>query len=150
MSAQTHVLMICTDHWPAHLLGAAGHSAVQTPTLDELSRNGVRYTNAYSECPVCIPARRTLMTGTTCRTHGDREFQVLAPMPELPTLAQTFRDNGYQAIAVGKLHVFPQRDRSALMMCSWQRKGGHFWGQLTTTIFGWAMRVCQANPSPTV
>ena len=111
MSAQTHVLMICTDHWPAHLLGAAGHSAVQTPTLDELSRNGVRYTNAYSECPVCIPARRTLMTGTTCRTHGDREFQVLAPMPELPTLAQTFRDNGYQAMAVGKLHVFPQRDR---------------------------------------
>lgn len=111
MSAQPHVLMICTDHWPAHLLGAAGHPAVQTPTLDELCRNGVRFTNAYSECPVCIPARRTLMTGTTCRTHGDREFQVRNPMPPLPTLAQTFRDHDYQAVAVGKLHVFPQRDR---------------------------------------
>lgn len=103
--------MICTDHWPAHLLGAANHAVVQTPTLDELCRNGMRFTNAYSECPVCIPARRTLMTGTTSRTHGDREFKVRDPMPELPTLAQTFRDNNYQALAVGKLHVFPQRDR---------------------------------------
>lgn len=111
MSTKPHVLMICTDHWPAHMLGAAGHSVVQTPTLDELCRNGMRFTNAYSECPVCIPARRTLMTGTSCRTHGDREFKVLAPMPDLPTLAQTFRDNNYQAQAVGKLHVFPQRDR---------------------------------------
>ncbi len=111
MSDQPHVLLICTDHWPAHLLGAAGHPVIQTPTLDELCRNGVRFANAYSECPVCIPARRTLMTGTTCRTHGDREFKVREPMPQLPTLAQTFRDNGYQAMAVGKLHVYPQRDR---------------------------------------
>ncbi len=111
MPDQPHVLLICTDHWPAHLLGAAGHPVIQTPTLDELCRNGMRFTNAYSECPVCIPARRTLMTGTTCRTHGDREFKVQEPMPRLPTLAQTFRDNGYQAMAVGKLHVYPQRDR---------------------------------------
>lgn len=111
MSIRPHVLLICTDHWPARFMGAAGHPVVQTPTLDELSRNGVRFANAYSECPVCIPARRTLMTGTSCRTHGDREFKVEEPMPALPTLAQTFRDQGYQAMAVGKLHVQPQRDR---------------------------------------
>ncbi|MEZ4832956.1 MAG: sulfatase-like hydrolase/transferase [Caldilineaceae bacterium] len=109
--SKPHVLLISTDHWSASLLGVAGHSAIQTPTLDQLARNGVRYTNAYSECPVCIPARRTLMTGTTPRTHGDRVFKVTEPMPSFPTLAQTFRDNGYQAYAVGKLHVFPQRDR---------------------------------------
>lgn len=111
MSEHPHVLLICTDHWPARLLGAAGHPVIQTPTLDEFCRNGMRFANAYSECPVCIPARRTLMTGTTCRTHGDRVFKVQEPMPQLPTLAQTFRDNGYQAQAVGKLHVFPQRNR---------------------------------------
>ncbi len=109
--SQPHVLLITTDHWPSTLLGVAGHPAVQTPTLDQLARNGVRYPNAYSECPVCIPARRTLMTGVTPRTHGDRVFKVTEPMPALPTLAQTFRDAGYQAYAVGKLHVFPQRDR---------------------------------------
>ena len=51
------------------------------------------------------------MTGTTTATHGDRVFRVDNPMPRIPTLAQTFRDNDYQAYAVGKLHVYPQRDR---------------------------------------
>jgi len=109
--AQPNVLLITTDHWPAALLGEAGHPSILTPTLDELARSGVRFTNAYSECPVCIPARRTLMTGTSPRTHGDRDFGETKPMPELPTMAQAFRDGGYQAYAVGKLHVHPQRNR---------------------------------------
>ena len=111
MPDQPNVLLISTDHWPASLLGVAGHRAVQTPTLDTLARSGTRFTNAYAECPVCIPARRTLMTGTPPRTHGDRTFKTAEPMPNLSTMAQTFRDAGYQAYAVGKLHVMPQRDR---------------------------------------
>ncbi len=111
MAEQPNILLICTDHWPASLLGVAGHPVIQTPTLDELARSGRRYTNMYSECPVCIPARRCLMTGSTPRTHGDRVFKETEPMPDLPTLAQTFRNAGYQAYAVGKMHVFPQRNR---------------------------------------
>ena len=86
------VLLISTDHWPAYLMGGAGHGAIRTPTLDSLADAGVRYTNAYAECPVCIPARRTLMTGTTTRTHGDRNFMVQEPMPPVsnacPDLSQ--------------------------------------------------------------
>lgn len=111
MPDRPHVLLITTDHWPASLLGIAGHPDVQTPTLDQLARNGVRFTNAYSECPVCIPARRSLMTGVPPRLHGDRTFQTTLPMPDLPTLPQVFRDAGYQAFAVGKIHVYPQRAR---------------------------------------
>ncbi|MBK34726.1 MAG: arylsulfatase [Gemmatimonadetes bacterium] len=111
MSDQPNVLIVCTDHWPGSLFGVAGHPVIQTPTLDQLARNGCRFPRAYSECPVCIPARRTLMTGTTTRTHGDREFAETLRMPDLPTIAQTFRDAGYQAFAAGKLHVYPQRDR---------------------------------------
>src|SRR5688572_284187 len=111
MPDQPNVLLICTDHWPAARLGVAGHPVIQTPTLDELARSGIRFTRAYSECPVCIPARRTLMTGVSPRTHGDRVFKETLPMPALPTLAQTFRQAGYQAYAVGKLHVYPQRNR---------------------------------------
>ncbi len=106
-----HVLLITTDHWPGSLLGCAGHPVVQTPSLDQLARSGVRFTRAYSECPVCIPARRTLMTGVPPSAHGDRTFQTELPMPPIPTLAQTFRNAGYQAYAAGKLHVYPQRDR---------------------------------------
>ena len=112
MPESPNVLLICTDHWPGRLLGCAGHPIIQTPTLDRLARNGVRFPNSYSECPVCIPARRTLMTGTTCRTHGDRVFNTTLEMPAgTPTIAQTFRKAGYQTYAVGKLHVYPQRDR---------------------------------------
>ena len=111
MNNRKNVLMICTDHWSAGLLGCAGHPVIQTPTIDELARNGMRFINTYSECPVCIPARRTMMTGTTPKTHGDRIFQQKLEMPPIATLAQTFRDSGYQAYAVGKLHVFPQRNR---------------------------------------
>ncbi len=108
---QPDILLICVDHWPGSLLGAAGHPCIMTPTLDQLAANGVRYTNAYSASPTCIPARRGLMTGTTTRTHGDRIFSETMRMPNIPTIAQTFSDAGYQTYAVGKLHVYPQRDR---------------------------------------
>ena len=58
-----NVLLICTDHWPGHLLGCAGHPVVMTPTLDQLAADGIRFDRCYSTCPVCIPARRSLMTG---------------------------------------------------------------------------------------
>ncbi len=111
MLEQPNVLLITTDHWFGSLLGEAGHPHVQTPTLDQIARNGTRFTRAYSECPVCIPARRTLMTGVSPRTHDDRVFKETLRMPDVPTVAQTFRNAGYQACAVGKLHVYPQRDR---------------------------------------
>jgi arylsulfatase A-like enzyme len=110
--ARPNVLFITVDQWPGHLLGCAGHSVVETPTIDQLARVGTRYTQAYAACPICIPARRSIMTGTSPRTHGDRIFQPALPMPaHLPTLAGCFRDAGYQAAATGKLHVYPQRDR---------------------------------------
>jgi arylsulfatase A-like enzyme len=107
-----HVVFITVDQWPARLLGIAGHPVVETPTLDALARNGTRFTNAYAECPICIPARRSMMTGTPPRTHGDRDFQPALTMPaHLPTLPRVLRDAGWQTSAIGKLHVYPPRDR---------------------------------------
>ncbi|RDG33560.1 arylsulfatase [Oceanispirochaeta sp. M1] len=107
-----NVLMICVDHWPGALLGSAGHKGIMTPTLDQLCDNGILFTEAYSCTPTCIPARRTLMTGTSAKTHGDRTFQQTLRMPEgIPTLAETMKSAGYQCSAVGKLHTYPQRNR---------------------------------------
>jgi arylsulfatase len=110
-TTRPNVLFVMVDQWAGALLGCAGHPVIQTPTIDQLARLGTRFPRAYSESPVCIPARRTIMTGTSPRAHGDRSFMPAAAMPKLPTLAQCFRDAGYQAFAVGKLHVYPQRDR---------------------------------------
>ena len=128
MPDRPHVLLISTDHWPAALLGCAGHPVIQTPTLDEMARCGTRFTNAYSECPVCIPARRSLMTGLNPRSHGDRTFQTTLPMPDVPTLADCFRDAGYQSYAVGKLHVFPQRARIGFDDVVLAEEGRPHWG----------------------
>ncbi|WP_108662832.1 sulfatase-like hydrolase/transferase [Acuticoccus kandeliae] len=110
-SARPNVLLIAVDQWPGRLFGHRGHPVVETPTIDQMARNGISFPRAYSECPICIPARRTMMTGTTPRTHGDRVFQPALTMPDLPTLAGTFTAAGYQSAAVGKLHVYPQRNR---------------------------------------
>lgn len=124
-----NVLLICVDHFPGLLLGAAGHSHIQTPTLDRLCENGIRFDQAYSATPTCIPARRALMTGTTSKTHGDRIFKEKEPMDHsLPTMAQTFRDAGYQAYAVGKLHVYPQRDRIGFDDVILNEEGRHHLG----------------------
>lgn len=106
-----NVVLITVDQWPGNLLGLTGRSDIDTPTLDQFARNGVYYPNAHSECPICIPARRTLMTGAAPRQHGDRVFQPALTRPEIPLLAEQFHQNGYQTGAVGKLHVYPARDR---------------------------------------
>lgn len=107
-----NVLLITVDQWSGNYLGYAGNKEILTPSLDELARYGIQYTNAVSNTPVCIPARRELMLGVGSKRHGDRKFNESLTMPsDIPSLAQVFRDNGYQAYCVGKLHVFPQRDR---------------------------------------
>ncbi|MGL4724571.1 MAG: sulfatase-like hydrolase/transferase [Scandinavium sp.] len=106
-----NVLFISVDQWPAHLFGCAGNEVIETPTIDSLAKAGIRYTSAFTECPICIPARRSMMTGTSPRTHGDRIFQPALPMPAFPTLAGAFTAAGYQTQAIGKLHAYPPRAR---------------------------------------
>ena len=126
-----NVLLICTDHWSSNLIGAAGHSHILTPTLDRLCDQGIRFSNAYSTTPTCIPARRALMTGTEARTHGDRDFSERMPMdPSLPTLPAVFGNAGYQTFAVGKLHVYPQRDRIGFDEVILNEEGRHHLGLL--------------------
>lgn len=125
LSDLPNVLLICTDHWSDLFTRAGGHPVVMTPTLDQLTRSGTRFTQAYSVCPSCIPARKSLMTGMRARTHGDRVYRDGVAMPEVPTLAQCFRDAGYQAYAVGKLHVWPQRDRIGFDDVMLEEQGRH-------------------------
>ena len=121
-----NILLITVDHWPGNLLGCAGRDDILTPSIDTLAKCGVRFSNAYSTTPVCIPARRELMTGTCAKAHGERGFSELKEMPShLPTMPQVLRDNGYQAYGVGKIHVYPQRARIGfddVLLCEESRR----------------------------
>jgi arylsulfatase A-like enzyme len=106
-----------------------GHEPILTPTLDRLADNGTLFTQAYSTTATCIPARRALMTGTKAQTHGDRVFDEYREMdPDLPTLPQVFREAGYQAFAVGKMHVYPQRNRIGFDEVILNEEGRHHLG----------------------
>lgn len=111
MEQKMNVLMISVDELGRNHTELGGDVVSRMPTLRYLAGHGLQFDNCYSECPVCIPARRSLMTGMTPKSHGDRIYNDTLPMPEAVTLAQAFRNQGYQAYSVGKLHVYPQRDR---------------------------------------
>lgn len=106
-----NVLLICCDHLRADWLGCNGHPIVQTPQMNELARQGANFRRAFSQCPVCVPARRVLMTGQgTYAVNMDRN-RAGQPFPEGPKLAEVMTRAGYQTFASGKLHTCPQRNR---------------------------------------
>lgn len=125
---QKNVLFIQVDQWSEKFTGFGGCREIMTPTLDQLARDGVVFSNCYSTCPVCIPARRSLMTGTFPKTHGDRIYSDRMTMPDFCTLAEAFSNAGYQTMAVGKLHVYPQRNRIGFDDVILQEEGRYEFG----------------------
>lgn len=106
-----HVVFFSCDHLRADNLGCNGHPVIQTPQIDKLGAQGVNFAGAFSECPVCVPARRIMMTGMdTYGIHLSRNRDT-QPFPEGPKLAELMTRAGYQTFAGGKLHTCPQRNR---------------------------------------
>ena len=56
-------LFIMADEHNRAMMGNAGHPLVKTPHLDALADRGTRFTSAYSNCPICVPARASIATG---------------------------------------------------------------------------------------
>jgi arylsulfatase len=109
VSDQPNLLLISTDHWRGDSLGRLGHPVADTPHLDSLSRGGTTFTRAYTPCPSCIAARRSLMTGMKPYNQGMVGYQDGKPWDYEHTLAGTLRDGGYQTVNIGKTHFHPTR-----------------------------------------
>ena len=103
-----NILLLMADQLRADCLGASGNRAIQTPNLDHLASEGVRFTNAFSSTPTCTPARAGLLSGLAPWNHGMLRYaEVGRKYPvEMP---QALRDAGYYTSVVGKLHYHPQR-----------------------------------------
>ncbi|WP_168120092.1 sulfatase-like hydrolase/transferase [Paenibacillus sp. HB172176] len=113
MKNRPNILFITTDQQRWDCLGVArSNHPVMTPHLDQLAAEGLRFDKAYSDCPICIPARTTIMTGRCAYHHGQSNMTV-KPFPEQDhlTLPGRLRDAGYQTHAVGKMHFHPPRAR---------------------------------------
>ncbi len=98
-----NVVVIIGDDSAAYTLGCYGNPLAQTPNLDRLAQTGVRFDCAYCNSPVCTPSRQSLLTGMLPHTVG--VTQLPTPLSdETITLAEVFKQAGYDTAAIGKMH----------------------------------------------
>jgi arylsulfatase A-like enzyme len=105
-----NVLLICVDQWRGDCFSGAGHPVVMTPYLDTWMARGTRFDRAYSASPTCIPARAALLLGQSQERHGRVGYADGVPWEYPVTMAGEFTRAGYQTQAVGKMHVYPERN----------------------------------------
>jgi choline-sulfatase len=85
------------------LTGVYGHPVVRTPNLERLAASGIRFDAAYSPCPVCAPARASMLTGKYVSNIGS--YDNAAPFSaEEPTVAHYLTLAGYDTVLSGKMH----------------------------------------------
>jgi len=114
--AKPNVLFLMTDQQRLDTIRALGNSDIYTPNIDRLVRRGLTFNNAYSTCPVCVPARYTIRTGRQEPTTRVFTNAVSEPAAGQKTgmeercgkfLARTMTEHGYRTFGIGKFHTQP-------------------------------------------
>lgn len=122
LQAKPNVLFIAIDDLRPEL-GCYGSPIAQSPHLDELARQGMRFDRAYCQQAICSPSRASLMTGARPDQIGVIEntayFRELNP--EAVTLPQHFISQGYEAVYCGKIYHGRMTDERH----SWSRKAAY-------------------------
>lgn len=100
-----NILLLMSDDLNSALSGF-GHPQCKTPRLDALAKRGVRFENMHCQYPVCGSSRASLMTGLYPYTNGmlGNGGNLRKNLPNVVTLSQLFRNNGYHAGRVSKIY----------------------------------------------
>lgn len=122
-----NILFILVDDLAWSDLASYGHPWHETPRIDSLARDGMRFTQAYAPAPICSASRASILTGKSTARLGfefvvkaEAGEQVIEPSPpmkappftlslglEETTIAERLRDNGYDTAYFGKWHLNP-------------------------------------------
>ena len=123
MTDKPNIVFILIDDMGWKDLTCTGSLFYETPNIDRLAAEGMRFTNAYASCPVCSPTRASVLTGKYPATVGITDFidwlgkqhPVKGRLVDVPyikqlprceyTLATALRDNGYSTWHIGKWHL---------------------------------------------
>lgn len=129
MKTRPNLLFLLSDDQGAWALGCAGNKEIQTPALDSIAENGMRFDDFYCVSPVCSPARASILSGTIPSVHGVQDWLRggnlnMAEFPELqgdPLYASehtaipylqnmtcftdVLAENGYVCALSGKWHL---------------------------------------------
>ena len=115
MPDKLNIIFIMPDQLRADFLSGYGASFIDTPHIDALGTQGIRYDRAYSAHPVCVPARASLITGmhavkTGVLDNGQflrEDYQACG----LRTWPELLNEHGYYTVATGKMHFYPWEKR---------------------------------------
>ena len=99
----TNLVFILSDEHNKRVLGCYGHSMIRTPNLDGLAARGTRFTNAYTNCPICVPARASFATGRYVHQHRCWD-NAIAYDGHLPSWGHRLMAQGHRVTSIGKLH----------------------------------------------
>lgn len=109
-----NILVLFSDQHRADCLGCYGNPIVQTPHLDRLARDGIRFTQAFTPTATCTPARTSLLTGVWAHQHRLQHVTAYAPFaggqtafdPERwPMYAHILREKNFHRAQIGKWHI---------------------------------------------
>ncbi|MBS3771504.1 MAG: sulfatase [Bacteroidales bacterium] len=123
-SEKPNFLFILIDDLGSQDLGCYGNDFIETPNIDNLAEQGIRWSNAYSSCPVSSPTRVAILTGknqarvnftghiSAIRQHRHPEKSRILPpndLMQIPKeeviLPEALKPAGYKSISIGKWHV---------------------------------------------
>jgi len=108
---QPNIIFLLTDDQRADTMGCAGNTIIQTPNMDALAANGVRFKNAFVTTSICASSRASIFTGQWTRRHGIIDFRTHFSEE---VLAQTYpmllSQAGYRIGFIGKYGVGAKKD----------------------------------------
>jgi choline-sulfatase len=99
----SNILFIMSDEHNPKMLGGAGNPMVRTPHLDALAARGTRFTCAYTNSPICVPARASFATGRYVHDIGYWD-NAIAYDGRVPGWGHRLQATGHRVEAIGKLH----------------------------------------------
>ena len=102
-----NIIFILADDLGYGDLGCYGQQLIKTPCLDQLAREGMRFTDFYAGCTVCAPSRSVLMTGlhmghTHVRGNASTDMSIQSLRDEDVTVAEVLKQAGYATALCGK------------------------------------------------
>ena len=120
-----NVLFIASDDLRPDL-GCYGNTIVHSPNIDRLASESVVFNKAYCQQAVCAPSRASIMSG--CRPDTTKVYDLSTPLrstlPNVLTLPQFYKQQGYETISVGKIYHHNNEDKNSWTQPSWKGPKG--------------------------
>ena len=103
-SKRPNIVVVLTDDHASHAISAYGSVVNQTPRIDEIAENGVRFENCFATNALCSPSRASILTGTYSHING--VSTLVTPLDaSQPTFISQLKAAGYRTAMVGKWHM---------------------------------------------